>query len=98
MPRLYVFDMPLSFLCFRTEGEQMKRKFRLANAKQILMFNSDAKRAAQHQAQASSIQRKQKRYNNEVAMAQCEVIQQQQKHTRNAYASHVHPFRACRGN
>jgi len=55
------------------EGEQMKRKFRIANAKQVLMSNSDTKRAAQHQAQAAAIQRRQKRYNNEVAMAQCEV-------------------------
>mmetsp|Transcript_63275 Transcript_63275/g.142693 ORF Transcript_63275/g.142693 Transcript_63275/m.142693 type:complete len:360 (-) Transcript_63275:139-1218(-) len=53
------------------EGEHMKRKFRLANAKQLR--SSDSKRAAAHQAQAAAIQRRQKRYNNEVAMAQCEV-------------------------
>ncbi len=53
------------------EGEQMKRKFRIANAKQCR--SSDQKRAAAHQAQAAAIQRRQKRYNNEVAMAQCEV-------------------------
>ena len=49
----------------------MKRRFRVASAKQAR--SADPKRAAAHQAQASAIQRRQKRYNNEVAMAQCEV-------------------------
>lgn len=60
-----------SCLPFSSEGEQMKRKFRIANAKQSR--SADVKRAAVHQAQAAAIQRRQKRYNNEVAMAQCEV-------------------------
>lgn len=50
----------------------MKRRFRIATAKQVR--STDAKRAATHQAQAAAIQRRQKRYNNEVAMTQCEVI------------------------
>jgi hypothetical protein len=49
----------------------MKRRFRLANAKQV--HASDGKRAAIHQAQAAAIHRRQKTYNNEVAIAQCEV-------------------------
>lgn len=53
------------------EGEQMKRKFRIATAKQSR--SHDMKRASLHQAQASAIMRRQERYNNEVAMAQCEV-------------------------
>jgi hypothetical protein len=49
----------------------MKRRFRIATAKQVR--STDMKRAAAHQAQAAAIQRRQKRYNNEVAMTQCEV-------------------------
>lgn len=53
------------------EGEQMKRRFRIATAKQSR--SHDLRRASIHQSQASAIMRRQQRYNNEVAMAQCEV-------------------------
>jgi hypothetical protein len=53
------------------EGEQMKRNFRIANAKQSR--STDLKRAAAHQARAAAIQRQQTRYNREVSMAQFEA-------------------------
>lgn len=50
------------------EGETMKTRFRLASAQALR--SSNAKRAAQYDAQARAIQRRQATYNKEVAMTQ----------------------------